>query len=245
MEVLNDLLGYKDRKIYQNTDWFSFTLDSVLLADFVKIKNNDKNIIDIGTGTGAIPLILSTKTNKIIDAIEIQQDVANLFRKTIIYNKLDDQINLIVDDILNYSKNINNYYDIVISNPPYYNDLKKNITKEKLIARHEVCLDLKSLIKVSKKILKNNGKLFLVYNSNRFLELLEELKNNNLVPKRIRFVHQNKNKEASMVLIECSKNGNPGLKIESPIIIKENDSKNTIEYERILVGGDMIESKKL
>ena len=89
MEVLNDLLGYKNRKIYQNTDWFSFTLDSVLLADFVKIQDNTKNIIDIGTGTGVIPLILSTKTDKIIDAIEIQQNVANLFRKTIFFNYTD------------------------------------------------------------------------------------------------------------------------------------------------------------
>lgn len=224
MEVLNDLLGYRDRKIYQNTDWFSFTLDSALLAEFVNIQKTTKKIIDIGTGTGAIPLILSTKTDKKIDAIEIQENVANLFKKTIKYNKLKNQINLIVDDILNYSKNINNYYDIVISNPPYYNELKKNISKEKLIARHEVCIDLKSILKVSKKILKNNGKLYLVYNSNRFFELINELEKNNLIPKRIRFVHQDINYEASMFLIECHKNGNPGMKIDSPIII--NDDSN-------------------
>ena len=221
MEVLNDLVGYSNRKINQNTDWFSFTLDSVLLAEFVNIQKTTKKIIDIGTGTGAIPLILSTKTDKKIDAIEIQENVANLFRKTIKYNKLENQINLIVDDILNYSKDINNYYDIVISNPPYYNELKKNISKEKLIARHEVCIDLKSILKVSKKILKDNGKLYLVYNSNRFLELISELQKNNLIPKRISFVHQDKSYEASMFLIECHKNGNPGMKIDAPTIMNE------------------------
>lgn len=225
MEVLNDLLGYRNRKIYQNTDWFSFTLDSVLLAEFVDIKKTTKKIIDIGTGTGAIPLILSTKTDKKIDAIEIQESVANLFKKTIKYNKLEHQINLIVDDVLNYSKDINNYYDVVISNPPYYNELKKNISKEKLIARHEVCIDLKKILKVSRKILKDNGKLYLVYNSNRFLELINELEKNNLIPKRIKFVHQDKNHEASMFLIECHKNGNPGLKIDGPIIINEYEKE--------------------
>lgn len=241
MEVLNDLLGYRDRKIYQNTDWFSFTLDSALLAEFVNIQKTTKKIIDIGTGTGAIPLILSTKTDKKIDAIEIQENVANLFKKTIKYNKLENQINLIVDDILNYSKNINNYYDIVISNPPYYNELKKNISKEKLIARHEVCIDLKSILKVSKKILKNNGKLYLVYNSNRFLELISELQKNNLIPKRIRFVHQDINYEASMFLIECHKNGNPGMKIDSPIII--NDDSNAKKV--VFMDGDKNEPAKL
>ena len=244
MEVLNDLLGYKNIKIYQNTDWFSFTLDSVLLANFVTILKSTKKILDIGTGTGVIPLILSTKTNLKIDAVEIQEEVANLFKKSINYNHLNDRINLIVDDILNYAKNKNNYYDIVICNPPYYRDSKINNEKEKTISRHENTLNLDTLIKVSKKILKNNGKLYLVYNCDRFLELLDKLLSNNLIPKKIRFVHDNLEKSASMVLIECTKNGKLGLKIEKPFILNINNI-NTSEYERILTGDDNIESKEL
>ncbi len=244
MEVLNDLLGYKNRKIYQNTDWFSFTLDSVLLANFVVISKRTKQILDIGTGTGAIPLILSTKTNLVIDAIEIQKSVAELFKKSIKYNKLDNQINLIVNDILNYSKNKNNYYDIVISNPPYYSETTINNVNEKTIARHEINLNLEKLIKVSKKILKDNGKLYLVYNSDRFIELISQLSKNNFVIKRIRFVHKSLEKEGSMVLVECTKNGKPGLKIEKPFILNI-DNKKTLEYENILNGGDCNESKEL
>lgn len=219
MEVLNDLLGYKNRKIYQNTDWFSFTLDSVLLANFVKLNLSHKKILDIGTGTGAIPLILSTKTNRVIDAIEVQENVAHLFKKSIEYNHLESQIHLIIGDVLDYAKKFNHYYDVLISNPPYYNQLKKSMTKEKLIARHEVRLCLEDLLKVSNRLLKDGGKLFLVYNSTRFLELVDQLRKYQLTPKKIQFVHQHLEKEASMVLVECIKKGKEGLQIEEPIII--------------------------
>ena len=118
MKVINDLIGYKDMKVVQNTDWFSFSLDSVLLPRFVTVNKNVKNILDIGTGNAPIPLILSTRTNANIYGIEIQKDIFELAKETVNINKLEEQIKLINDDV----KKIDQYFeygffDIIVSNP--------------------------------------------------------------------------------------------------------------------------------
>ena len=236
MEKLDDLVGYKNRKIYQNTDWFSFNLDSILLANLVTKNLKNKKILDIGTGTGVIPLILTINENVKIDAIEIQKNVYDMCKKTIEYNKLEDRIKLINNDVEIYSKDINNYYDIILSNPPYFKNKKTNINKEKAISKHEIFLDLDKIIKVSKKMLKNRGSLYLIYNSERFLEVLMKLQNNNLVPKKIKFVYQNTKSKSKVVMIECIMNGNEGLEIDKPFILYDNDNKLTDEYKKIIEG---------
>lgn len=236
MEKLDDLVGYKNRKIYQNTDWFSFNLDSILLANFVTKNLKNKKILDIGTGTGVIPLILTINENVKIDAIEIQKNVYDMCKKTIEYNKLEDRIKLINNDVEIYSKDINNYYDIILSNPPYFKNKKTNINKEKAISKHEIFLDLDKIIKVSKKMLKNRGSLYLIYNSERFLEVLMKLQNNNLVSKKIKFVYQNTKSKSKVVMIECIMNGNEGLEIDKPFILYDNDNKLTDEYKKIIEG---------
>ena len=121
METINDLLGYEDIKIYQNPEMFSFSLDSVLLPNFVTINKNIKNILDIGTGNAPIPLILSTKTNAHIIAVEIQKDVYALAQKTVKINNLENQINLINADIKQIYQTMEpNYYDVITCNPPYF-----------------------------------------------------------------------------------------------------------------------------
>lgn len=243
MEVLNDLLGYENRKIYQNTEWFSFNLDSILLANFVKINKKQNKILDIGTGTGIIPLILTINFDIKIDAIEIQKSVCDMCKKTIIYNKLENQINLINEDVELYSKNINNYYDIIISNPPYFKDNKLNLNSEKAISRHEIFLDLNKLIKVSKKMLKNGGSLYFIYPCDRLLEALMKLQDNNLIPKKIKYVHENILEKANLFSIKCVKNGNQGLLIDKPFILYDENKNKTREYSNIL--GEKYESKKL
>ena len=99
MEVLNDILGYPNRKIYQNTDFFSFSLDSVMLSNFVTIRLRDKKILDLGTGNGVIPLILSLRTDKPIVGVEIQKSLSNLAEKSIRYNNLESQISIINCDM--------------------------------------------------------------------------------------------------------------------------------------------------
>lgn len=242
MDILNDLLGYKDRKIYQNSNYFSFTLDSVLLANFIKINSRMSNLIEIGAGTGAISLILSLRTSKKIDAVEIQDYLSVLLKKTVSYNRLDSQINVIHDDVLNYYKSFNNFYDLVFCNPPYYNEKNKGT---KSISRHEEKLSIDDLIKVSKCILKSKGKLVIVYNTSRLDEVLEKMNNNNLIPKRLMLVHDDMQHDASMFLLECVKNGKEGLIIEPPFILRNNDGSNTEIYNKILSGGFLYESEEL
>ena len=236
MLVLNDVLGYKNRKIYQDDKFFKFSLDGVLLSKFVSLKLTTKNIIDIGTGTGIIPLLLSLKTNKKIDAIEIQKELCDIFTKTIKYNKLEKQINLINDDIKLFSRKVDNLnkYDVVICNPPYFAKTKTSSVKEN--ARHENLINLDELINSSKIILKNSGSLYLVYDSKRVIELINKLNKNNFSIKRIKFVHENIDKESSIVLIEAIKNGKTTTKILPPFILYKKNGIMTSSYEKIYLG---------
>ena len=227
MKVLNDLVGYNNLKIYQDNEWFCFSLESILLPNFVKLNLKDKHILDICSGNCPIPLVLSTKTNAKIDAIEIQKDVYELGLESIKYNKLEDKINLINDDILNYKQIYKTeYYDLITVNPPYFeiNDEKVlNNDIHKLKARHEKTLDLDTLFKITRYLLKNNGRIALVHRTERLVEILETLKKYNLEPKRLQFIYPNYNKESKLFMIEATLNGNKGLKLESPLFIHNED----------------------
>lgn len=240
MEVLNDILGYKNRKIYQDTNYFSFSLDSVMLANFVKLRIRDKNILDVGCGNGVIPLILSLKTQKMIIGVELQKKLCNLAIKSVKYNKLDDQIKIVNMNVKDFSKkdeNIN-HYDVIVCNPPYFkitDNSMVNESEEKLIARHEVELNLQDLIFCVKKMLNSDGNFFLVHRADRLLEILDILRREKIEPKRIRFVYYNINRESNLVLIEGQMNGKIGLKIEKPFILYNDDGSYTKEYEKMLV----------
>jgi len=231
MEEINYVLGYDNLKIYQNTEMLKFSLDSVLLANFVTINPSTKKILDIGTGNAIIPLILSTKTTANITGIEIQDEVATLAFKSVKINKLEQQINIINDDVNEYaSKSETEIYDIITCNPPFFklNDNSiLNESKYKQIARHEINLNLEKLIKVSKKLLKNNGKLAIVHRPERLIEIIENMKQNNIEPKRICFIYPKINSESNMLLIEGIKNGKSGIKILPPIYIHNLDNSYT------------------
>lgn len=240
MEVINDLLDYENLKIVQNTDWFKFSLDSVLLADFIKIKKNDRNIIDFCTGNAPIPLFLSTKTNNSIIGVELQGEVFKLAKKSVILNNLEKQIEIINDDV----KNLKNKYetdtfDIISCNPPYFKvgeQTQKNNNSIKAIARHEIQLNLKDIFAVSKKLLKNNGSIYMVHRTDRLVEIINEMNNYNIVPKRIRFIYPFKDSESNMVLIEGRKNGNFGLKVENPLVVHDAKGNYTEEINQIFRG---------
>ena len=227
MKVLNDLLGYDNLKIYQDTEWFSFSLDSVLLPNFVTLNKNTKKILDLGTGNAPIPMILSTITDAKIFGIEIQKDVYELAVESIKYNNLEDRIKIINDDMKNLDKYFNpNYFDVIISNPPYFKieeKSKKNDNIHKVIARHEEKIKIEDIILIAKKYLDNNGFFALVHRTDRLIEILDLLKKNNLEPKRIKFIYPKKESNSNMFLIECRKNGNPGLKVEKPLYVHNNN----------------------
>ena len=239
MEVLNDILGYKNRKIYQDTGCFSFSLDSIMLANFATIRLKDKNIVDLGCGNGVIPLIMSLRTIRKIIGVELQEKLADMAIRSVKYNDLEDLIDIVnvnMKDFVN-SETIEKF-DLVTCNPPYFKVNEKNyfnVSKEKLIARHEVEINLSDLFVVVRKLLKNNGNFAIVHRTDRLMEILLEFKKNNIEPKRIRFVHENVNKASTLVLIEGQKNGNVGLKVEEPFILYNEDGSETEEYKKLLV----------
>ena len=175
MEVVNDLLNYDNIKIVQNSDWFSFSLDSVLLANFVHV-NNKMRIMDFCCCNAPIPLILSTKTNSKITGVEIQKEVFSLAIKSVRLNNKEKQIEIINEDI----KNLHNIYetdsfDLITCNPPYFkykNSSNINNNNTKALARHELSLALEDVFKTAKKILKNNGKLVIVHRTERLIDII-------------------------------------------------------------------------
>lgn len=236
MEEINYVLGYDNLKIYQNAEMFKFSLDSVLLANFVTINPSTKKILDIGTGNAIIPLILSTKTKSKITGVEIQKEVANLANKSVKINNLDEQINIINKDINEYLKtDETEVYDVITCNPPFFKLNEKSIINEskcKQIARHEITLNLYNLIRISKKLLKNNGRLAIVHRPERLIEIIENMKKNNIEPKKLCFVYPKTNMESNILLIEGIKNGKPGIKILPPIYTHNIDNTYTKEIQK-------------
>ena len=235
MEVLNDLLEYKDYKIYQDTDMFCFSLDSILLANFVTVNKKITNILDIGCGNAPIPLVLSTKTKASITGVEIQKDVYNLAKKSIDYNNCEKQIEIVNADIKVLSKSYeSDSFDIITCNPPYFKvneRTKQNISEYKKIARHEVKLNLDDIFSISRKLLKNNGVVAIVHRPDRMLEIFECMKKNNIEPKKIQFVYPKKGTKCNLILVEGSKNGKSGIEILEPLIVHENNGDYTEEVK--------------
>jgi len=236
MKVINDLVGYDNLKIVQNPDWFMFSLDSVLLPNFVTLNKNTKKILDLGTGNAPIPLILSTKTAEKIYAIEIQEDIYNMAKETVELNQLQEQITLINDDM----KNLEKYFpygsfNLITSNPPYFKKeehSKYNNDLHKSIARHEVAITTAEIIEIAKKFLDNKGIFAMINRTARLIEIIELMRKNNIEPKKIRFIYPKKDKESNMFMIEGVKNGNPGLKILPPLYAHEDDGTYTKEIQK-------------
>lgn len=240
MEVINDLLNYKNLKIVQNSDWFSFSLDSILLADFTKV-NNKMKIMDFCCGNAPIPLFLSTKTKSKIIGVELQKEVYELAQKSISLNELNNQIEMLNTDVKNVIKLYDtDTFDLITCNPPYFKLNGKsntNLNNVKATARHEISLTLNDIFKCAKKLLKNNGKIVMVHRTERLIEIILEMKNNNIEPKRLKLIYPFLDSESNMVLIEGTKNGKPGLKIEKSLIIHNTDGSYKEDVLKIFNGG--------
>ena len=237
METLNDLVGYDNLKIYQNDDWFKFSLESVLLPNFVTINLSSKKILDLCSGNAPIPLILSTRTKSKIIGVEYQKDIYDLAVKTIKINHLEDQIIMINDDV----KKLNDYYegdtfDLITVNPPYFKNQElstKNVDIHKTIARHEISITLDDILKTSSYLLKNGARFAMVHRTERFIEIINKLEKYHLVPKRIQFIYPKEDKESNLFMIECIKNGQSEIKIEKPLFVHNNDGTYRDEIKKI------------
>lgn len=236
METINYLLGYNDLKIVQDNECFCFSLDSVLLPNFVTINKKYKRILDIGCGNAPIPLILTKRTSAKITGVEIQKNIYNIAKKTIEINKLENQIEIINDDINNYYLNQEtDIYDAITCNPPYFKLNENSNTNDsdfKTIARHEKTLTLEQIFKISRKLLKNNGVIAIVNRPERLVEIIDNMKKNNIEPKRIQFVYPKKDKDANILLIEGAKNGKPGIKILPPIYAHDINGNYTRQIKK-------------
>ena len=227
MERINDLLEINNLKIYQNDDWFKFSLESVLLPNFVTLNLRCKNIIDLCTGNAPIPLILSTKTKANIVAVEIQKDVYELAKKSVEINKLDDRIKLINDNLNNLKKYYEgDFFDVVTVNPPYFPCHDKSLKNDdihKTIARHEIYTNLDEIIKISAYLLKNGGYLALIHQTSRFFDIVDTLKKYNFSINKVQFIYPKEDKNSNLVMIEAIKDGNSGVKFLKPLYVHNND----------------------
>ena len=221
--VKNDLFDYKMRYIWQLEDGFKFSLDSLLLAEYVKLSNN-KKIPDMCKGNAPITLVISLKTNSEIVGFEIQEDIANLAKMSVQENKLESQIRIIND----YINNIGNYYqeeyfDIITCNPPYFkkNSSLINMSDYKSIARHEVKIDLENIFKLSYKYLKSNGTLYMVHRPERLDEIIILANKYKINVKEIALIVTNKTMIPSLVLVKCVKLSNLGIKFRKIIDVSK------------------------
>ena len=233
LESIIPLLN-KNLKIIQRSDYFNFSIDSLLISEFINLTKNTKNILDLGTGNGAIPLFLSKKTSAKIYGIEIQKISYELAQRNININNLNEQIYIINDNMKNYL----NYFkigsfDIVLSNPPFFKVTENkdllNDLNQLTIARHEVEITLDELIKIASELVKDRGYFYLVHRADRLSEIISNLQKYKFEAKKIKFCYTTKYKNAKIVLIEAIKNGKASLSILPPLIINKENGEYTDE----------------
>lgn len=232
-----DDLEYKNLKIIQNNNYFCFGMDSILLSDFAKNIKPNSTIVDLGTGTGIISILLSGKTKaRKIYGIEIQKEMSDMAYKSIKLNNLEERVEIINEDIKNILKIFGkNSMDAVVTNPPY-KEINRGIvneTENKIISRHEVRANLEDFIKISSEILKNYGEFYMVNRPERLADIIENLRKYGIEPKIIRFVYPKVDKEPKLILIKAVKNAKKFLKIEKPLIIYDEKSNYTDEIYQI------------
>lgn len=227
-KVKNDLFDYKNRYIMQMRDGFKFSLDSLLLAEFVKVKKDDKKILDMCTGNAPVPLVLSLKTNAEIVGFEIQKEISELALESVAINGLEKNIRIINDDI----KNIDNYFesntfDIITCNPPYFKtkeDGYRNKNDFLTLARHEIAIDLETIFKIAFKYLKDNKTFYLVHRVERLDDIIVLARENKMNVKELQFISTKKEKAANIILVKCVKNGKPGIKLRKEICVDNLDT---------------------
>ena len=225
-----DDLEFKGLKIIQNRDGFCFGIDSVLLSDFAKNIKNAK-VIDLGTGTGIINILLSGKTNNCnFTGVEIQEEVAEMAKRSNKLNNLEDRIKIINESILNLKNKFQRKeFDIVVTNPPYKKINTGIINKEdkKIISRHEITASLEDFIQTASYLLKDYGEFYMVHRPDRLVDIFSIMRKERIEPKKIKFVYPDKNKKANLVLIKGVKLGNPFLEYEDNLYVYDENGNYT------------------
>ena len=230
-ERLDDLQrnGYQ---IIQKKDGFCFGMDAVLLSGFAAVKPGEK-AIDLGTGTGIIPILLEAKyEGEHYTGLEIQDEVAEMAARRVALNHLEEKVSIVKGDIKEASRLFGAAsFDVVTSNPPYMNDAHglKNPDLPKAISRHEVLCTLDDVAREAAKLLRPGGRFYMVHRPHRLIEIITALTKYKLEPKRMKMVHPFVDKEANMVLIEAVRGGKSMIKVEAPIVVYQEPGVYTQE----------------
>lgn len=232
-----DDLEYKGLKIIQNKDGFCFGVDSVLLSNYAKNIKKNSVVVDIGTGTGIISILLCEKTKlSKIYGIEIQEEVAEMAKRSIKLNHLENKFEVINIDIKDIFEILKPYkYDVVVTNPPYkkIDTGVKSEEKKQLISRHEVECTLEDVIKQSSKLLKDLGEFYMVHRAERLVDIMCLLRKYKLEPKNIRFVHSKADDKPTLILIRAVRGAKEFLKIDKPLVIYKDNEEYTDEILEI------------
>ncbi|MFC0274248.1 tRNA1(Val) (adenine(37)-N6)-methyltransferase [Metabacillus herbersteinensis] len=235
-----DYLLAEDLRIIQSPTVFSFSIDAVLLAKFAYMPIQKGRILDLCTGNGVIPLLLSTRTKGNIIGVEIQERLFEMAVRSVKYNHLEQQLEVIHGDLKEMPKQLGHgQFDVVTCNPPYFSTLKQdeiNLNEHLAIARHEILCTLEDVVKACSQLVRQGGKVALVHRPGRLIEILELMRKYGVEPKRIQFVFPKQGKEANTLLIEGIKGGQPDLKILPPLFVYNESNEYTDEVKKILYG---------
>lgn len=245
MDIVNGLLKPGERldelnrnnyKIIQSTEQFCFGMDAVLLSGFAKVLIGE-TVLDMGTGTGIIPILLEAKTaGKHFTGLEIQKESADMARRSVALNKLEDKIDIVDGDIKEASKQFGTAsFDVVTSNPPYMNHSHGIINPDatKAIARHEILCTLEDVVREASRLLKPNGRFYMVHRPFRLVDIINTCTSYKLEAKRMKLVYPYINKEPNMVLVECVKGGGRNLIVEPPLVVYKEPGIYTDEVFEI------------
>ena len=224
-ERLDDL-QLNGLQIIQDPKRFCFGMDAVLLSDFAKVRTGEK-VLDLGTGTGILPILLAGKTKgQHFTGLEIQPESAEMARRSVAYNHLEEKIEIVTGDIKEAGRLFQPaFFDVITVNPPYMADQCgiQNPQDAKAIARHEILCNLEDIFRESKKLLpEGKGRFYMVHRPVRLAEILLKMSQSHIEPKRIQLVHPYVDKEPVMVLIEGRSAARPGVRIEPPLILHEH-----------------------
>ncbi len=225
--------GYR---IIQNPEKFCFGMDAVLLSGFAAVKEGEC-VIDLGTGTGIIPILLKAKTKgRHFTGLEIQQESADMARRSVAVNGLSADIDIVDGDIREASAMFGaSVFDVVTTNPPYMSNQHGLVNPKlpKAIARHEILCTLEDVVREGARLLKPGGRFYMVHRPGRLAEIIRILEKYRLEPKRMKFVHPFVDKEPNMVLFECSRGGKPQVRVEAPLVVFEKPGVYTREITEI------------
>ncbi|XEC97786.1 tRNA1(Val) (adenine(37)-N6)-methyltransferase [Paenibacillus tarimensis] len=236
-ERIDDLLTH-DLRIIQSEEVFSFSMDAVLLARFVSLPQRGR-LLDLCTGNGVIPLLMTTRTKALIDGVEIQPRLADMAKRSVMMNGLSEKIAIMEGDLRTFHMTKGyGVYDVVTVNPPYMpaNTGDKNVNEYVAIARHEIYCTLEEVTAACSRLVRTGGRVAMVHRPGRLADLIDAMRRVRLEPKRVRFVHPYADREANMVLIEAIRDGKPDLRLLPPLIVYNEQMEYSMEVMDIYYG---------